>query len=283
MGRNGLYTKKPERSEKEIIKQGNILKNGCPQNGGFIFLFVVLIFLVCFYAHILDNLLSYDEKHYSGRELTIGMDEEEDEEEKPVWNIVIDLDKFLLCVYKNGKLVRSYPCSGGKPLTPSPTGDFKIISKASWGEGYGGAWLGLNVPWGCYGIHGTKFPWIIGKKHASKGCIRLLSKDAKELLHMVPYGTPVRILQKNRPFRIIKSGDFGSDVRDMEIALFDLGYYDGESDGTFGEKLHAAVVKFQQEHEIRPDGVIDQKTYNLILQMWKEGFNPGSVKKPAMQ
>ena len=38
-----------------------------------------------------------------------------------------------------------------------------IINKAGWGEGFGGAWMGLNVPWGTYGIHGTKSPWFVGK------------------------------------------------------------------------------------------------------------------------
>ena len=118
------------------------------------------------------NLLSYDEKHAEGKDIALYVDETDKEEIKPIWYIVINLDEYRLYVYKDHMLIRTYPCSGGKPETPSPTGDFKVVSKEGWGEGFGGSWLGLNVPWGKYGIHGTKYPWIIGKKHASKGCIR---------------------------------------------------------------------------------------------------------------
>lgn len=234
-------------------------------------LLVIVFFLfVFYYAHLLDNLLSYDEKHYSGKDTTIGLDEKQEKNEKPFWLIVIDLDHFQLSVYKDDMHIRTFPCSGGTPSTPSPTGVFKVITKEAWGEGFGGAWLGLDVPWGCYGIHGTKFPWIIGKKHASKGCIRLLSKDAKELFMMVPYGTPVKIVQEDRPFRALQSGDIGPDVRDVEIALYDLGYYKGQIDGKFGNKLFDSVLEFQEDHKLWPSGIVDKKTYDLIMQIWNE-------------
>ncbi|MFZ5987103.1 MAG: L,D-transpeptidase family protein [Bacillota bacterium] len=35
----------------------------------------------------------------------------------------------------------------------------------------------LGVEWGKYGIHGTKYPWFIGKQNASHGCIRMYSKS----------------------------------------------------------------------------------------------------------
>jgi hypothetical protein len=62
--------------------------------------------------------------------------------------IFINLDELKMYVYKDGCLLKSYPISGGKPSTPSPLGTWKIISKAEWGEGFGGGWLGFNVPWG---------------------------------------------------------------------------------------------------------------------------------------
>ncbi len=40
-------------------------------------------------------------------------------------------------------------------------------------------WIGLNVPWGVSGIHGTNMPGTIGSE-ASHGCIRMLDKDVEE-------------------------------------------------------------------------------------------------------
>lgn len=51
-------------------------------------------------------------------------------------------------VYKNNELYKTYPVSGGKNNTPSPTGEWIIVHKSKWGSNFGGAWLGLNVPWG---------------------------------------------------------------------------------------------------------------------------------------
>ena len=45
----------------------------------------------------------------------------------------------------------------------------------NWGGGFGTRWLGLNVPWGIYGIHGTNQPWSIGTQ-ASAGCIRMFNR-----------------------------------------------------------------------------------------------------------
>ena len=67
---------------------------------------------------------------------------------KKGFHIHVNLDETRMYVYKNGELLKTYPVSGGKPSTPSPTGTWRIIHKDTWGEGFGGSWLGFNVPWG---------------------------------------------------------------------------------------------------------------------------------------
>ncbi|MFZ5985828.1 MAG: L,D-transpeptidase [Bacillota bacterium] len=138
---------------------------------------------------------------------------------KKGYHIHINLDTLILYLYKDGEVIKTYLVSGGKPETPSPAGTWKIINKSTWGEGFGGSWMGLNVPWGKYGIHGTKYPWFIGKQNASHGCIRMYSKSAKELYGIVPHGTTVTIVQNNKPFKILKSGDIGSDVLKGQMSL----------------------------------------------------------------
>ena len=202
------------------------------------------------------------------------------EEEKPKdtkhnvspegWHLYIDLDEKLMYVYKDGELVKKYEVSGGKPSSPSPLGTWRIISKDTWGEGFGGAWLGFNVPWGKYGIHGTTEPWAIGKSNNSKGCIRMRNKEVRELYKLVPYNTLVTVVHENRPFYPMRDGDVGFDVLAVEKALKKLGYYHGGEDGIFGSSLKKAVMEFQKDNKLYVTGVINNSTYEKLMKLEKE-------------
>ncbi|MCX7923170.1 MAG: L,D-transpeptidase family protein [Clostridia bacterium] len=185
------------------------------------------------------------------------------------YHIHINLDAFTAYVYKDGQLIKTYPVSGGKASTPSPLGTWRIISKDTWGEGFGGAWMGFNVPWGKYGIHGTVYPWFIGKSNSSKGCIRMKNKDVKELYKIVPHGTTVTIVHNNPVFRTLKSGDVGSDVKEVQKALKNAGYYRGGADGRFGTGLKYSIQKFQKDNKLTASGIVNRQTYNLLMQKQK--------------
>ncbi len=223
-----------------------------------VYLLLVMLCLLNVYAffapyiHYPNSVSSYEEDEALG---------------KPVWQIVIDLDRFTLSVYKDGELIKTYPCSGGKTETPSPTGEFKIVNKQAWGAGFGGVWMGLDVPWGTFGIHGTKFPHLIGKEHPSKGCIRMLTKDAKELSETVPLGTRVKIIQNDKPFFTRYLGECGSEIYCAQAGLARLGYYGGELDGMFGKQMRQAVIEFQEDNGLKVTGSLNQKTYDKILGM----------------
>ena len=184
--------------------------------------------------------------------------------------VYIDLDLTQMFVYSDGELIKTYEVSGGKPSTPSPVGTWKIISKDTWGEGFGGAWLGFNVPWGMYGIHGTTEPWFIGKNNTSQGCIRMKNDEVKELYELIPYNTVVTIVYENRPFYPMQDGNVGSDVLAVERALKSLGYYNGSEDGIFGELLQKAVKEFQKDYKLYVTGIINITTYELIMEMENE-------------
>jgi hypothetical protein len=109
-----------------------------------------------------------------------------------MFGIVIDRRRRILRLFKNGILLRQYPVAVGKPLTPTPPGYWRIIGKGLWGKQFGGHFMRLNIPMGVYGIHGTDMPSSIAKA-VSHGCVRMFSRDARELYNLVPIGTPVRI------------------------------------------------------------------------------------------
>ena len=110
------------------------------------------------------------------------------------YNIMVNVDTRRLTLFKEGKVFKTYPIAVGKPSTPTPKGNFIIINKArSPGGHFGARWLGLNVPNGDFGIHGTNNPSSIGKD-VSNGCIRTYNNNIIELYNLVPIGTPVKIV-----------------------------------------------------------------------------------------
>lgn len=63
---------------------------------------------------------------------------------------------------------------------------------------------------------------------------------------------------------VLKNGSAGNAVRELQTRLQELGYYDGEIDGQFGNGTRAAVVLFQQQHSLDADGVVGQATSALL-------------------
>ncbi|GAE88396.1 hypothetical protein JCM21531_1838 [Acetivibrio straminisolvens JCM 21531] len=105
--------------------------------------------------------------------------------------IIISIAAKTLSLYRNGRLIKSYPVATGKPTTPTPKGTFTIINKqVNPGGPFGTRWMGLSAPH--YGIHGTNNPASIGTA-ASNGCVRMYNADVNELFNQVPVGTIVNI------------------------------------------------------------------------------------------
>ena len=82
--------------------------------------------------------------------------------DKNEYEILVDVEDSKLYLFKDGEKINEFKCSGGKWSTPSPIGTWKITFKAKWGEGFGGYFMGINVPWGDFGIHGTLDPYSLG-------------------------------------------------------------------------------------------------------------------------
>ena len=126
---------------------------------------------------------------------------------------------------------------GGKYSTPSPIGTWTIIEKATWGEGFGGRWMGFDVPWGKFGIHGTTEPYSVGWA-SSHGCIRMNNSEVAEVYKYIPYGTKVTIIDGpygkfGKGFRDLKSGMYGSDVQEIQKRLAELGFFHAAANGKF--------------------------------------------------
>jgi hypothetical protein len=185
------------------------------------------------------------------------------------YDIMIDLTESMLYLFKGEEMIKKYVVAQGKPSTPSPVGVWEIVSKArNWGNGFGTRWLGLNVPWGRYGIHGTNRPGSIGHR-ASHGCFRMRNKDVEELYEIVPYKTKVYVY--GGPYGNLGSqlvhlspGDRNSHVVEVQKRLKVLGYYNGAIDGIYGEGMKAALLKFKMDKGLAHNHYVDWATYKAL-------------------
>jgi len=183
--------------------------------------------------------------------------------------IYIDLTESMLYLFKDGELYKKYPVAYGKKETPSPIGVWRIVYKAkNWGTGFGTRWMGLDVPWGIYGIHGTNKPGSIGSS-VSHGCVRMFNRNVEELYDLVPYNTIVVI--SGGPYgnlgsnlRILSPGDRNSHVLEVQKRLKALGYYDGGLDGIYGEGMKSALIHFKKDYKLPMSDKVDYETYKAL-------------------
>ncbi len=60
-------------------------------------------------------------------------------------------------------------------------------------------------------------------------------------------------------------GDWGLEVEDIQRRLLELGYFTDSVDGQFGPITKEAVIAFQAANHLPANGVIDQKTREVLL------------------
>lgn len=108
--------------------------------------------------------------------------------------IVIDVGNRQLTFQYGGRMYGPYPVGVGKYSTPTPVGSYRVVllDPAPWWEVLGSRWIGLSIPTGNYGVHGTNMDWSIGG-YVSNGCIRMHNWDVESIYPYVTVGTPVVI------------------------------------------------------------------------------------------
>jgi len=118
--------------------------------------------------------------------------------------LVLSIPDRKLAVTEGGHVLKVYDVAVGKPSTPSPTGELRIINKLvdptyhhqgkvvppGKSNPLGNRWMGLSAKG--YGIHGTNVQSSVGKA-ASHGCIRMRKHDVEELFTLVRVGDVVEI------------------------------------------------------------------------------------------
>jgi len=126
------------------------------------------------------------------------------EERVRVRRVMVSIPDRKLAVMDGENVVAQFRVAVGTAESPSPTGQFQIVSRVANPTYYrpgtvipsgkdnpvGTRWLGLSQKG--YGIHGTNTPTSIGRA-ASHGCIRLRNRDMEKLFTLVRVGDVVEI------------------------------------------------------------------------------------------
>ena len=114
--------------------------------------------------------------------------------------------------------------------------------------------MGLNVPWGSFGIHGTLNTYSIGWA-SSHGCIRMNNREVAELYKIIPIGTKVTIVDGiygafGKGLRNLKSGMYGSDVMEIQKKLKSLGFFYRKSKWKIWSRNRKSSAKILQRKRI---------------------------------
>jgi lipoprotein-anchoring transpeptidase ErfK/SrfK len=141
--------------------------------------------------------------------------------------VVVSVPDRKLVVMENGAVLRVFPVAVGAGVSPSPTGEFEIVTRLTDPTYYhsgvvippgadnplGPRWVGFNKKG--YGIHGTNAPGSIGRA-ASHGCIRMRNRDIVQFFAMVNVGDTVEIHgQRDEEIAEI----FGGEVDETAVAV----------------------------------------------------------------
>lgn len=64
----------------------------------------------------------------------------------------------------------------------------------------------------------------------------------------------------------LELGDVGSDVRVLQQLLKIVGLFPGSITGSFDTTTENAVLSFQEEYGLEPDGIVDSEVWNYLLE-----------------
>jgi len=179
-----------------------------------------------------------DKKAAKAAEAPAVSEEEEGEQVTLSRFILISIPDRQLALVDEGKVVKTYPIAVGANGSPSPKGDFTIISRVSnpsWthkgqvvppgkNNPVGSRWMGLSLKG--YGIHGTNAPRSIGKA-ASHGCFRMGKKDIEELFTLVRVGDTVAVRGERDD---LVTQVFGAASGEVQVASATVASADGGAD-----------------------------------------------------
>lgn len=90
---------------------------------------------------------------------------------------------------------------------------------------------------------------------------------SRTMSNVVGFGRPAYD-KESKTFNVpktVKKGSVGITVRNLQALLSNKGYDPGPIDGEFGEKTRSALVKFQTNNGLTPDGICGPLSWTSLL------------------
>lgn len=81
---------------------------------------------------------------------------------------------------------------------------------------------------------------------------------------------------------VLKLGSQGDAVANVQAALKRLGYFEGKTDGDFGEYTENAVKRFQAQNGLTADGIVGQATLNKLSSSSAATYRPTGSPTPKI-
>ena len=132
--------------------------------------------------------------------------------QEPSARVVLNLSRREISVVRGVRSLGPWPVAIGDPTTPTPEGEFAILTKkinpvyVTQKGGKRRELVGPSSPIGDrylafhrngrgeFGIHGTPWPhWVKTRATVSLGCVRMLNEHVRQLFEAVDVGTTVEI------------------------------------------------------------------------------------------
>lgn len=84
-----------------------------------------------------------------------------------------------------------------------------------------------------------------------------------------PEPTPIEQTKKPKPKPVLKPGDKGKQVRELQHRLFQLAWWPEKTTGSYNADTKDAVAGFQGKRGFKQTGVVNQKTWKRLVKMSK--------------
>lgn len=81
---------------------------------------------------------------------------------------------------------------------------------------------------------------------------------------------------------VLRLGDRGQGVTNLQTRLQSLGYFYGNVDGVFGSETQSAVIQFQRDRGLTPDGVVGAEVYAALDNNSTPGTNPPPISSNGL-
>jgi YVTN family beta-propeller protein len=127
-------------------------------------------------------------------------------------------------------------------------------------------------------------------KHVIDNGARSQTQEANSQTHLNLISTPLLFLTivltilnlVNPALALIRKGDSGEEVAELQKTLQNAGYFRGRATGFYGSVTDAAVRKFQAENNLKVDGIVGPKT-SAALRVKPEDSKEDTKSEPDVK